>query len=526
MPYIDLVAQQERIIDSCMKQLNSHYGETELFKIQEDVEYIVKKLMQYGIDNTVIERFTCHIMIYKNRWIRKLDEWKIDTKSVNYSLFSHLFCNYFLEDTILDFMLHCNSLQFEWFIHIGQGGSIRTAPNFPIAYTKKMAHSFMHLDGFIFTVKEAIYAGFAYGVGCTKHQVYQIVETSIINDYKQNAFWEKVLIFFANNPDYPLHHVKPTIDFIQAHIENFSIKGRKQKSLLNLVDQWHQELSQKEVLLNVSWQPSVINAYEDKKWTIKEITTKSELYQEGKKMQHCVGSYFDRCVQGDSNIWSFHSHENTLPKESLTIEVKDKIILQIRGKNNRRATRKEMTVIKKWARREDLEIRDFFYHDRPCQISNACYYFQALLGYTLMFLPGIIYLLYNASTVGIELMTTLMHLFFMYVINIPLSYRFGRRIVLNFSMRDRRVWFLKKVIPQTLLPEYLFAVAFMYFLHNVYGGGSEEDIYNYILIWGYSFTWLLFGGGIGILFIWEHTKLPRNALHNFLQKMEWRDQLW
>ena len=83
---------------------------------------------------------------------------------------------------------------------------------------------------------------------------------------------------------------------------------------------------------------------------IKELTSSRELYNEGRKMHHCVGSYAQNCHMGCIHIFSYTiNDENTL-----TIETDRSQILQIRGKCNRLPSTNEKSIINRWAKKFNI----------------------------------------------------------------------------------------------------------------------------------------------------------------------------
>ena len=74
-------------------------------------------------------------------------------------------------------------------------------------------------------------------------------------------------------------------------------------------------------------------------------------------MKHCVGSYAEDCLQGASTIWSMCRVSAAGPSQSLTVEVEParRQIVQARGFANRLPTELELTVLKEWSRKADLD---------------------------------------------------------------------------------------------------------------------------------------------------------------------------
>lgn len=58
-----------------------------------------------------------------------------------------------------------------------------------------------------------------------------------------------------------------------------------------------------------------------------------EIRQEGNRQHHCVATYIDRMVQGKTCILFIRKKANP-DKSYYTVEVKDDVVIQVRGKYN------------------------------------------------------------------------------------------------------------------------------------------------------------------------------------------------
>ena len=82
-------------------------------------------------------------------------------------------------------------------------------------------------------------------------------------------------------------------------------------------------------------------------WTIYELCTSQQLQTEGRIMGHCVFSYTERCLAGDTSIWSLRAlnadAEEALEKRVLTIAVdnRQRAVTQARGKFNMALNQRE-----------------------------------------------------------------------------------------------------------------------------------------------------------------------------------------
>jgi len=150
---------------------------------------------------------------------------------------------------------------------------------------------------------------------------------------------------------------------------DFSIQGRTPGSLLRQMREWHDDLRMEPQKTQVTWYECGTGPFEWTEgsaasddlghWTINEILTRTDLFNEGRVMRHCVASYEGSCVSGRSAIWSMGLERNHgSRKRALTVEVavRRKAICQARGKANRLPTEKEMEILRRWAAREGLVL--------------------------------------------------------------------------------------------------------------------------------------------------------------------------
>lgn len=141
---------------------------------------------------------------------------------------------------------------------------------------------------------------------------------------------------------------------------DFSLKGRTLDSVRKLSEQWHKDIAKYRDLGNSEWPRFLgnwkydlnkIDGY-DQYYEILEITKAKDLVREGMEQHHCVASYKDKCMRGQSSIFSmrYFSEKYLTNKRCLTIEVNipKKIVVQARGKFNRFPTYIENNIMNKW----------------------------------------------------------------------------------------------------------------------------------------------------------------------------------
>jgi PcfJ-like protein len=82
-------------------------------------------------------------------------------------------------------------------------------------------------------------------------------------------------------------------------------------------------------------------------YVFKQLVKYADFEVEAAKMKHCIRSYWSRCTNlaEKTSIWSLSIRNH----KTLTIQITNNQIVQVRGLSNRRATETEQIVITQWA---------------------------------------------------------------------------------------------------------------------------------------------------------------------------------
>ena len=115
-----------------------------------------------------------------------------------------------------------------------------------------------------------------------------------------------------------------------------------------------------------SWRPSGIDGFnlEDDetgaKWTIRELLSTKELVQEGRQMNHCVGSYANNCQKGNISVWSMQVNDAEAGQQrvmTIAIQNKARRINQARGRFNALPSGKTPSGRKVLERRQQANLQ-------------------------------------------------------------------------------------------------------------------------------------------------------------------------
>ena len=251
-----------------------------------------------------------------------------------------------------------------WVITIGQGYSF--AKTVKSIFTKKEAHLFLNAPNTNSIVENIWWAR------CKAREIPDNITLFIVQRFPHmsynSPFWISFLNFIKNNEDeLNIDTLQELVDFIPAHrrrVENFSLKGRTLNSLIQLSNEWHrvQQVTKHDKYqqwdgINVeNW--SYTNKSEKITWNIRQLRNSKELYNEGRRMRHCVYGYVDSCVRGTSGIFTMKSTDQyDIDEAHLTIEVTNGgRLVQVRGRLNRKPSAREYNALYKWALERHLTI--------------------------------------------------------------------------------------------------------------------------------------------------------------------------
>ena len=327
---------------------------------------------------------------YEREWCRHPSDWKPRSHNIEKqvsSLAAHLLCEYEPPAFMVGVWYAKNRTRQRWYIHLGHGQSIRTAPGLPVSLTKRMAHWFTQAPDHLSPLA-AIRYGQVCALGGDRRIANAILGTRMATDFRDDQFVLELIRFFTRNPMLDTAHYQPIIDYIwNQKYENqavfvargvveqngppqpgFSMGGRTPGTLLRQVEEWHTRLGRTAKGGLIQWARSGIPDFElvegkresrtMRIWRIIELVSSLELEEEGRILGHCVASYASSCHRRVSSIWSVRCESATGVARLLTVELemKGRAIVQVRGLRNRLPQPNEMAVMSRWARANGLTV--------------------------------------------------------------------------------------------------------------------------------------------------------------------------
>jgi len=356
--YLEKLATIVQILEKETKILSNIKVSTEAYSWRQQREFDIREDWKNIILNTVA---------VSENWIRNPEEFKSKSHSPEKqlsALLRHLFAKYptpeFLNASF------ANPQFAPVFIHIAQGGNIRTADVSLPKLTKHQAHLFHSTPGYMGLMEANIRAR-ALSYNVDKNLLAQILKQQAIKG-GNHGFWNSFFEFLGRqdgmvNPE----QIGPIVDFlnnqrrtfVDGELKEFTFKGKTMASIFRHMEEWHNELAKVKAAKNRVWNH---NLYikdaeipsENPQWEITEICTEKELHAEGKAMHHCVYSYTGNCVDGKCSIWSMRGLKSLGHERIATIEVRGNAIAQVRGQCNAAISNNHSRALRKWAAQNNL----------------------------------------------------------------------------------------------------------------------------------------------------------------------------
>ncbi|WP_375562914.1 PcfJ domain-containing protein [Bernardetia sp. OM2101] len=335
-------------------------------------------------EDYVLEALSC-VAKEHSFFVRTIEDWKPKGRSAEKlfaSLVHHLFAKYPVPNCMTSLWFdNENKVARNWFIDVAQGKNVSKLNHFPVPITKKEAHYFTKAPSKL-TFIESIRYGQAVTAGATISFVKNLIKTDLGKYlYPNEEFWKEVIAFLVrNNPTATFYQLEIVVEYIwnqkfarlwgqndkgqvvqKKPLEpNFNLKGKTWDSLWKRAFEWFQIVGiirkNPQEWGHLMMENNHIKAKTGQCFVFDQLLTKQELFEEGKKMNHCVGSYSEDCQKSKSAIFSM---QNVLSrgKSLVTIEVnpKRREVVQAYRRFNDCPSDFEKEIIREWAKQNDLK---------------------------------------------------------------------------------------------------------------------------------------------------------------------------
>ena len=370
-----------------------NFSRFKTIEAQEFLSPIIRQKSLRMFQNPDILRGLLMASMFKDRALRPIEAWRPRfncPERMFRDLIRYLFVQYPMPNFFYSTFKTLSPQHISWFIELAQGGSLRTL-NLPIPLSVRGLHFFLQAPP-QYSVAEAMRFGQILSLGGDAKLADKIIRTRLGKDFSNFKFWSSVIQFLIKNDGLSFAEVREIIGFCQfvkfqenvfadpqnpeellvelPPMPDFSLKGRSVASIFRLILTFENEIKRSENLNEcvaiVAFPTMPFGDFETiitmenkqkRQYSIRQITNDVALMVEGRVMSHCVYTYLQACLERRSSIWTLAYTEGaSVVNKTLTIEVRNNVIVQIRGKVNRFATDLERAIIKEWAAKAGLIV--------------------------------------------------------------------------------------------------------------------------------------------------------------------------
>ena len=279
-------------------------------------------------------------------------------------LFLLLFIRFRIPKVLVSHFYVLNRTESGWLTHVLSGNNLCTAEHLPFKLSKKAAHLSLEQDAIYgYNIQRTLLYLQILAMGGNQI-AYNFMNSAAGYEPHEFYLWESFIMFCINN-NVKGTDVGPLVDYInycKKQDSNYSLKGRNANTLLRDMQIWHTETMRQKALAGYRitfWHGHDIDDYQcnsgDDTYTITQLHTTEELFEEGLNQHHCVLTYTNYCISGMCSIWSLRMVTGEeKPERMVTMEIRNRRIVQARGKYNRMPTRFEHDIINDWAEKNNI----------------------------------------------------------------------------------------------------------------------------------------------------------------------------
>lgn len=183
----------------------------------------------------------------------------------------------------------------------------------------------------------------------------------LLGDYKYNA--KSLANYICNIVDYEALGLYETVNYLMDYMDmNTQMGATKIDKYPKHLHTTHDIVVRNFNAFKIEHDKEKFNNVrrEDLEYTQKDYSIiypkcYTEIQKEGAQLSHCVASYVERVIKGETHIL-FLRKSDKLDDSLVTVEIRDDIIIQFRGAYNRSLSPEEMEFLNRYAKNKKLKI--------------------------------------------------------------------------------------------------------------------------------------------------------------------------
>jgi hypothetical protein len=260
---------------------------------------------------------------------------------------------------------------FGWYVHVAQGKNLRSAPALPLPLSRKAAHEALRAPA-RHEPEQALLYGYLQANAAPPAVRDQLLQLSLWNQLPLDPPSLKLYEKLARTPAVLPEQVRPLLEYAQARRAEGASLDISVPAMLRAIER--REAERREAL--VRQQAAHYGAQFDEHWpshlpasplegacehgqfTLRELRSLRELFEEGQHMQHCVFTYAAAARAGTASIWSLRFSRAGRDVGRVTVRVTpgERTLVEARRRCNRAIHPHERELLQSWAKSEGLSV--------------------------------------------------------------------------------------------------------------------------------------------------------------------------
>jgi len=258
---------------------------------------------------------------------------------------------------------------FGWYVHVARGRNLRDAPGLPLHLTRRAAHEALRAPARS-APRQALLYGYLNACGASRvarDELLRVAERRVLDERLLKLF-EKI----ARAPDLPVDQLRPLLDYAWMRQTAGACLDVSLPALRRSMDRWY--AAQRDAVLrrqaaqygpqfdqrwpSVSSDGLLAGSCEHGEYTIAELRSLRELFEEGQLMQHCVFTYAHAARSGAVSIWSLRITRSGQEIGRVTVRVVpgERTLVEARRRLNGSIQAHERELLRSWAQSRGWDL--------------------------------------------------------------------------------------------------------------------------------------------------------------------------
>lgn len=260
---------------------------------------------------------------------------------------------------------------FGWYVHVARGNNLRSAPALTLPLSRKAAHEALRAPA-RHRPEQALLYGYLQANAAPPAVRDRLLLVAGTRDFSLDQPWLKLFEKMARTPTLAAEQVRPLLEYARARREEGTsidlpvavlLRGMERHAAIVRQAVVRQRALQYGSAFDERWAshvpvPPCEGSSEHGDYTISELRSFRELFEEGQIMHNCVFTYAAAARAGTVSIWSLRlTHAGReVSRVTLRVAPAERALVEARRPCNHAIQPHERDLLQKWASSQGLAL--------------------------------------------------------------------------------------------------------------------------------------------------------------------------